>query len=103
MKMRHEYYKRHAFVAGGILSIVLALQKLEILDTRTTTWVALPVMVYFSISIVMAYHTFVENKRIQKIAAKEGAKVVKKADKAKTKAAKKKAKSVKKLAKGKSD
>ena len=60
--MNYEYYKMHAFVAGGLLTIVLALERLNIIDLTLATIFAAPIIVYLLISIFLTYRAFKEKE-----------------------------------------
>lgn len=100
--MRYEYYKLHAFVAGGLLSITGAMQGLGLIDRDVATVLAVPLIAYLFVSIIMTYRTFKESKVAVPATAHDYA-TLGKISKEQAKAEKKKAKALKKLAKKKSD
>jgi choline-glycine betaine transporter len=103
--MKHEYYKLHAFVAGGLLSIVVALHGLKMIGTDIATMLAVPLIAYFLASMLLAYKSFREAKaeKVSAVMNKDEYKAVKKEDKEAAKSEKKRAKAMKKALKGKSD
>lgn len=91
--MKHEYYRLHAFVAGGLLTIVVTLQRLEFIDTRLAAAFAIPLLVYLGISIFLVFKSFRESpeksESPEAIRAKSEGKALKKMAKAKAKQIKK--------------
>jgi uncharacterized membrane protein len=91
--MKHEYYKLHAFVAGGLLTIVVTLQRLEFIGTGTAALFAVPLLVYLGASILLVFKSFKETSKKsespESIKAKSEAKALKKIAKAKAKQIKK--------------
>lgn len=91
--MTYGYYKHHAWAAGLLLAVVLALRGLEIIDLNIATILAVPIMAYLVVSLIMAYRTFKE-KGHESVAGKRGiskddAKLLRKVSKNKLKAQKK--------------
>jgi hypothetical protein len=89
LEMKYEYYKLHAFVSGGLLTILFALHRLEIIDNAIATVVALPLIAWLGFSIIKAYLSFKDGKDGTGM-GKEDNKVLKKISKNKLKAGKKK-------------
>ena len=97
---KHEYYKLHAWVAGILLSVDMALFRLDIIDSPVALIAAAIVLPYLAIALILTIRTYKEKKSEAAIVVipekraltKDEAKLLKKIAKKKLKAEKKKAK-----------
>jgi choline-glycine betaine transporter len=89
VKMNHEYWKLHAFIAGGLLTVLASIHRFEMIDLQPASIIAIPLIVYLGISMIMVFKSFRKHMK-ENNKSKTETKVLKKIAKAKLKEKKKK-------------